>query len=486
MQRRLDDRPRRSLELRRLRLRRGQRRAGGDRRPPAGDHRGRAIADAPDEAVAEGILELPDVKPARGIHRSKADYGTDRARRVRRHRRLQGGRNRPRAAEAGPRRGRDHDAVGEALRRSADASRRSRAARSSPISGSPAPTPTSSTSRWPRLPICCWSRRRPRTSIGKFANGIADDFLSSLYLATTAPVLMAPAMNTNMFAHPAVVRESRDAGGARRDVRRAGRGLSGVRLDRQGPARRAGGRRGRGAARAARRRARLPGGACWSPPGPTLEDIDPVRFVGNRSSGRMGYAIAAEAARRGARVTLVSGPTKSDRAAHRRALVQVRSAAEMHAGGAGASRGARRRDHGRRGGRLHRGDAGGAEDREAAMARWSLTLTRTRDILGDLGRCRRAAARSSCPDRLRGRDARLMAHAAEKLERKGVDLIVANDVSQPGVGFDADDQRGHAGVARRASSRCRCSPSPRSRPGSSIASNSSLRHASRRCHPHHG
>ena len=87
--------------------------------------------------------------------------------------------------------------------------------------------------------------------IGKFANGIADDFLSSLYLATTAPVLMAPAMNTNMFAHPAVVAESRDAGRARREVRRAGRGLSRVRLDRQGTSGRAGGRRRGRAARAA-------------------------------------------------------------------------------------------------------------------------------------------------------------------------------------------------------------------------------------------
>ena len=76
-------------------------------------------------------------------------------------------------------------------------------------------------------------------TIGKFANGLADDFLSSLYLATRAPVLLAPAMNTNMFEHPAVQRESRDADGARRAHRRSGRGLSGVRLDRQGPARRA-------------------------------------------------------------------------------------------------------------------------------------------------------------------------------------------------------------------------------------------------------
>ena len=64
--------------------------------------------------------------------------------------------------------------------------------------------PTSSTSRSRRTSVCCWSRRRRRTTIGKFANGIADDFLSSLFLATAAPVLVAPAMNTNMLANPAV------------------------------------------------------------------------------------------------------------------------------------------------------------------------------------------------------------------------------------------------------------------------------------------
>jgi phosphopantothenoylcysteine decarboxylase / phosphopantothenate---cysteine ligase len=84
-------------------------------------------------------------------------------------------------------------------------------------------------------------------TIGKFAHGIADDFLSSLYLATRAPVLMAPAMNTHMFEHPAVV-ENLARLGARRHVRRPGRGLPGVRLDREGPARRA--RRDRGCRRA--------------------------------------------------------------------------------------------------------------------------------------------------------------------------------------------------------------------------------------------
>ena len=103
-----------------------------------------------------------------------------------------------------------------------------------------------------------------------------------------------------------------------------------MRLDRQGPAGRAGRdrRRGRAAAGAAPTR-RCAAGACSSPPGPTYEDIDPVRYVGNRSSGRMGFALAAEARRRGARVTLVAGPTRVEPPAVDE-VVRVRSAAEMH------------------------------------------------------------------------------------------------------------------------------------------------------------
>ena len=164
--------------------------------------------------------------------------------------------------------------------------------------------------------------------IGKFANGIADDFLSSLYLATTAPVLMAPAMNSNMFAHPAVARNL--------DILAA----RGVMFVEPGEGYLACGWIGKGrlaepadvveaALRVLRPRGVLAGKQILITAGPTLEDIDPVRFVGNRSSGRMGYAIAAEAMRRGARVTLVSGPTAVP-APRVDETVDVRSAADMH------------------------------------------------------------------------------------------------------------------------------------------------------------
>src|SRR4029079_13409663 len=144
--------------------------------------------------------------------------------------------------------------------------------------------------------------------IGKIANGIADDFLSTLYLATTAPVLVAPAMNTQMLAH-AAVRANLDTLASR-----------GVRFVEPGEGFLACGWIGKGrlaepdeivaAAEAVLRPpGTLRGQRMLVTAGPTYEDFDPVRYIGNRSSGRMGYAIAAEAARRGALVTLVTGPT---------------------------------------------------------------------------------------------------------------------------------------------------------------------------------
>ena len=135
-------------------------------------------------------------------------------------------------------------------------------------------------------------------TVGKFAHGIADDFLSSLYLATTAPVLLAPAMNTNMLAHPAV-RQNLETLAAR-----------GVQFVEPGDGYLACGWIGKGrlaetdvivaaAEEVLARGRKLQGRTVVVTAGPTFEDLDPVRFIGNRSSGRMGYAIAGELARRG-------------------------------------------------------------------------------------------------------------------------------------------------------------------------------------------
>lgn len=272
--------------------------------------------------------------------------------------------------------------------------------------------------------------------IGKFANGIADDFLTSLYLATTAPVLMAPAMNSNMFAHPAVARNLEMLA------------ARGVRFVEPGEGYLACGWIGKGrlaepeaVVRAAeevlRPRGPLAGQRLLVTAGPTFEDIDPVRFIGNRSSGRMGYAVAAEAAFRGARVILVTGPTRIDPPAVAE-LVRVRSAAEMHAAV------------------LARADEADVIVMAAAVADYTvvdpesqkipkrdaplvLTLGRTKDILGDLGA--RRMARGGRAPLLVGFAAEthdVVAHARGKLDRKHADLIVANDVSAPGAGFDVD------------------------------------------------
>ncbi len=273
-------------------------------------------------------------------------------------------------------------------------------------------------------------------TIGKFANGIADDFLSSLYLATRAPVLMAPAMNTHMLEHDAVQRNL------------AALAARGVRFVDPGEGFLACGWIGRGrlaepddVVRAAdqmlRGAAALRGRRIVVSAGPTFEDLDPVRFVGNRSSGRMGYAIAAEAAARGAEVVLVTGPTALRPPAVRE-VVKVRRAAEMHeavlsrAGGADAIVMAAAVAN-----YTPALPAAQKIPHDAERVTWE--LMRTRDILADLAAWR--AGRGSARPVLIGFAAEthdVVERARAKRLRKGVDLIVANDVSRSDAGFEAD------------------------------------------------
>lgn len=270
--------------------------------------------------------------------------------------------------------------------------------------------------------------------IGKFARGIADDFLTSMYLATRAPVLMAPAMNTNMLEHPAV-RENLEILRAR-----------GVRFVEPGAGYLACGWIGKGRLAepddvvAAAEAMLAPKGSLLGrlvvvTAGPTYEDIDAVRYIGNRSSGKMGYALAAEAARRGARVVLVSGPTTLDVPANVE-IVRVRSAAEMHAAVMSESAGANMvimaaavadyMPRSRTDGKIEKSDAS-----------LSLDLVPTPDILADLGQSRTAgrgplligfAAQSGDP----------VEAARRKLHAKNADMIVANDISGADTGFDVD------------------------------------------------
>jgi len=276
-------------------------------------------------------------------------------------------------------------------------------------------------------------------AIGKLANGIADDFLTSLYLATRAPVLLAPAMNTNMLEHAAVQKNLQAL--ASRGVRFVDPGEGFLACGWIGKGRLA---EPEAIVEAAERMLKpagsLLGRRLVVSAGPTYEDIDPVRYIGNRSSGRMGYAIAQEASRRGAHVVLVSGPTKLDPPAGVQ-VERVRSALEMaramtqHASGADAVVMAAAvadymPEHGPAGEKIAKTDGS-----------LQMTLVRTPDILAELGRSRGA---SSSPI--------LVGFAAEtgdprprarkKLASKQIDLIVANDVSRSDAGFDTDTNAG--------------------------------------------
>ena len=276
-------------------------------------------------------------------------------------------------------------------------------------------------------------------TIAKFAHGLADDFLSSLFLATTVPVLLAPAMNSNMLAHPAVQENLRTL--ARRGVHLVEPGEGYLACGWVGKGRLAEPEdiveaASRVLAPAAAGAGALAGKAVMVTAGPTFEDLDPVRFIGNRSTGRMGYAVAAEAARRGAVVTLVSGPTHLDAPAAV-TMVRVRSAADMHAAvmaRAGdvdavvmAAAVADYTPETVAGQKVAKGDGG-----------WTVPLKRTSDILADLGRLPSRAAKRPVLIGFAAETHDLLEHADAKRRRKNVDLIVANDVTQPGAGFDVE------------------------------------------------
>jgi phosphopantothenoylcysteine decarboxylase/phosphopantothenate--cysteine ligase len=271
--------------------------------------------------------------------------------------------------------------------------------------------------------------------IGKLAHGLADDFLTTLYTATRAPLLIAPAMNSQMFSHEAVQANLQTL------VRR------GVQIVEPGEGYLACGWIGKGrlaepeaivtAAEALLRpNQALKGKRLVVTAGPTYEDLDPVRYIGNRSSGRMGFAIAEEAVSRGGRVVLISGPTSVAPPAGCE-VVQVRSAIQMHK---------QVMDHS--------SDAD-AVVMAAAVADYMpvsrsaqkvtksdddlhLQLTRTPDILADLGRRRAAAGHGPVLVGFAAETEQVVERARRKLERKQVDVIVANDVSRTDAGFDVE------------------------------------------------
>ena len=273
--------------------------------------------------------------------------------------------------------------------------------------------------------------------IAKFANGIADDFLSSTYLASTAPVLLAPAMNTTMWQHPST----------RRNL--AYLHADGVHIVEPDDGEMACGTIGPGRLSEPDRIVTaalelLEGGRSHEPKdligerflitvGATQEDIDPVRFISNRSSGRMGFAIAEAAQKRGAEVTVIAGVTTVDPPPFVK-VIRVLSAEEMAQAVSrespiasvfiGAAAVADYRPVQRAGQKVKK-----------TQSELTLTLERTRDILSDVVSARTdgmliigfAAETES-----------VLANAREKLNRKQLDAIVANDVTRSDSGFGSE------------------------------------------------
>jgi phosphopantothenoylcysteine decarboxylase/phosphopantothenate--cysteine ligase len=272
--------------------------------------------------------------------------------------------------------------------------------------------------------------------LARFAHGLADDFLTTLYLATPAPVVVAPAMNSEMWAHPATQANLRTL--ADRGVRVVAPGIGDLACGMVGP--------GRLAEielivkavleqldrRVSPPRCDLAADTILVTAGGTREAIDPVRYLGNRSSGKMGYALAEAAAARGARVILISGispltpppgiefiqVTSSDDM--RTAVLDRLSQATIVIKAAAVS------DY-----RPKTLAAQKIKRREAIQ----LDLEPTADILAEVAATRPEGTlvigfAAETEDHLR--------HGRDKLLRKGADALVLNDVARPGVGFDSD------------------------------------------------
>lgn len=281
-------------------------------------------------------------------------------------------------------------------------------------------------------------------TLARFAQGLADDLLSTIYLAFDGPVVVAPAMNPRMW----------DAAETRSNIERLA--LRGVEIVEPEAGYMACGDEGSGrlaelplivaaSLRASRRTVSLEGRKVVVSAGPTYEPIDPVRFIGNRSSGKMGFAIAAAARARGAETLLVSGPT-SIAPPWGVAFQPVETAEQMKAAIFAAApeadaivMSAAVADH--------RPDEAAAR-KISRKEPYSIALVPNPDILRELVLAREAAREGRAEDAGWKRDQLIVGFAAEthdfvergraKRERKGCDLLLANDVTAPGAGFSVD------------------------------------------------
>jgi len=272
--------------------------------------------------------------------------------------------------------------------------------------------------------------------LAKLAHGLADDFLTTTYLAFTGPVVLAPAMNTNMWNHPATQENLVKLRARGHVIIEPDDGILACGM--VGPGRLAEPERIAEAVTAVagtrqHSKSDLDSETVLITAGPTQEPLDPVRYLSNRSSGKMGYALAEAAAARGARVILVSGPVSLPPPSGVE-LIPVRTAVEMRKAvlehleqATIIIKAAAVADY-------HRANPPQQKVKKTA-ARMSLELDPTPDILAEAGRKK--------GDRLlvgfAAETENLIEEARRKLQSKNCDMVVANLVAQPGIGFESDE-----------------------------------------------
>lgn len=270
--------------------------------------------------------------------------------------------------------------------------------------------------------------------IAKFAHGLADDLLTTTYLAFTGNVVLAPAMNTNMWNHPATQSNVQALRGRGHVIVEPGEGL--MACGTIGPGRLAEPAEIADAVLAVSKkniRQDLEGETILITAGPTQEPIDGVRYLSNRSSGKMGYALAEEAAARGARVVLVSGPVSLP-PPREATLIPVRTAIEMRQAvmdhlteATIVIKAAAVADY-------HIPNPSRHKMKKTA-ARLSLDLEPTPDILAEVGITK--------GDRLligfAAETDNMIEEARRKMQQKNCDMVVGNVVSRPGTGFESDE-----------------------------------------------
>ncbi|WP_346860944.1 bifunctional phosphopantothenoylcysteine decarboxylase/phosphopantothenate--cysteine ligase CoaBC [uncultured Draconibacterium sp.] len=274
------------------------------------------------------------------------------------------------------------------------------------------------------------------TTIGKMANGIADNMLVTTYLSAKCPVLVAPAMDLDMFAHPSTQRNISILKEYGNSIVEPGEGEL------------ASGLSGKGrmeepekileiVVEQLSRKKKLLNKTVLVTAGPTYEKIDPVRFIGNHSSGKMGYAIAEELAKQGAQVTLVSGPVSVSTNNRNINVVKVVSAQEMYAASISAFKNC---------------DAAvmcaavadftpvKTEDQKTKRGKenWNIELEPTKDIAAELGRVK-TKKQVLVGFALETNDE--VANAQKKLLKKNLDFIVLNSLNDKGAGFGVDTNK---------------------------------------------